>query len=113
MVHSTLIAELDTVEHVSEIAPSVQQAITDERLLAVLRRILGEDCWFGDDLVQSGVVYQDARPGRESGYTRIGWHSATRATDDQTTRRHLRGSYFAGAKPAPELENEFIKNAAR
>jgi ectoine hydroxylase-related dioxygenase (phytanoyl-CoA dioxygenase family) len=203
------------VEHVSELAPSVQQAITDERLLAVLRRILGEDCWFGDDLVQSGVVYQDARPGRESGYTRIGWHSdwqaspsrdfwpatsftlhidatspyngflrvvpgshlwatpapyrnvnniavpatarpsggrtmmtppfpmplafekvrgevavyaergdvllhdcylwhsATRATDDQATRRHLRGSYFAGAKPAPELENEFIKNAAR
>ena len=24
---------------------------------------------------QFGVVYQDARPGRESGYTRIGWHS--------------------------------------
>ena len=22
-----------------------------------------------------GVVYQDARPGRESSYTRIGWHS--------------------------------------
>ena len=203
------------VEHVSEIAPSVQQAITDERLLAVLRRILGEDCWFGGDRVQSGVVYQDARPGRESGYTRIGWHSdwqaspsrdfwpatsftfhidatspyngflrvvpgshlwatpapyrnvnniavpatarpsggrtmmappfpmplafekirgevavyaergdvllhdcylwhsATRATDDHAARRHLRGSYFGGAKPAPDLENEFIKNAAR
>ena len=202
------------VEHVSEIAPSVQQAITDERLLAILKRILGEDCWFGD-VVQSGVVYQDARPGRESGYTRIGWHSdwqaspsrdfwpatsftlhidatspyngflrvvpgshlwatpapyrnvnnipvpatarpsggrtmapppfpmplafekirgevavyaergdvllhdcylwhsATRATDDHAARRHLRGSYFGGAKPAPELENEFIKNAAR
>jgi ectoine hydroxylase-related dioxygenase (phytanoyl-CoA dioxygenase family) len=203
------------VEHVSEIAPSVQRAITDERLLVILRRLLGEDCWFGDDPVQSGVVYQDARPGKESGYTRIGWHSdwqaspsrdfwpatsftfhidatspyngflrvvpgshlwatpapyrnvnnvpvpatarptggrtameppfpmplafekvrgevavyaergdvllhdcylwhsATRATDDNGTRRHLRGSYFGGAKPAPGLETEFIKNAAR
>jgi Phytanoyl-CoA dioxygenase (PhyH) len=203
------------VEHVSEIAPSVQQAVTDERLLVILRRLLGPDCWFGDDPVQSGVVYQDARPGKDSGYTRIGWHSdwqaspsrdfwpatsftlhsdatspyngflrvvpgshlwatpapyrnvnnvpvpatarpaggrtmveppfpmplafekvrgevavyaergdvllhdcylwhsATRATDDSGTRRHLRGSYFGGAKPAPGLETEFIKNAAR
>lgn len=202
------------VEHVTEVAPSVHRAVTDERLLTVLREILGEDCWQGDT-VQSGVVYQDARPGRESGYTRIGWHSdwqaspsmdiwpatsftfhidetspyngflrvvpgshlwatpapyrnvnniaipdtarpaggrtlmkppfpmpltfekirgevavyaergdvllhdcylwhsATRATDDHATRRHLRGSYFAGTRPASDQPSEFIKNAAR
>jgi hypothetical protein len=202
------------VEHVTEVAPSVHEAVTDEKLLGILKQLLGDDLWFGD-IVQSGVVYQDARPGRESGYTRIGWHSdwqaspsmdiwpatsftlhidetspcngflrvvpgshlwatpapyrnvnniavpdtarpaggrtltpppfpmplafekvrgevavyaergdvllhdcylwhsATRATDDHATRRHLRGSYFAGAKPTPEHESEFIKNAAR
>ena len=26
------------------------------------------------------------------------WHSAARATDDETTRRHVRGSYFSGDK---------------
>lgn len=202
------------VEHVTELAASVHEAVTDERLLSILRQLLGDDLWFGD-FVQSGVVYQDARPGRESGYTRIGWHSdwqaspsmniwpatsftlhidatsphngflrvvpgshlwatpapyenvndvavpdtaspaggrtqapppfpmpltfekvrgeigvyaergdvllhdcylwhsASRATDDHATRRHLRGSYFAGIKPLPEHESEFIKNAAR
>ncbi|HET9170906.1 MAG TPA: phytanoyl-CoA dioxygenase family protein [Actinospica sp.] len=202
------------VEHVTEIAPSVHEAVTDERLLTILRDLLGGEIWFGGD-VQSGVVYQDARPGRESGYTRIGWHSdwqaspsmdiwpatsvtlhidetspcngflrvvpgshlwatpapyrnvnnvevpdtarpsggrtlapppfpmplafekirgeiavyaergdvllhdcylwhsATRATDDRATRRHLRGSYFAGVRPASDAQGEFIKNAAR
>ena len=203
------------VEHVTEIAPSVDEAVTDERLMTILRGLLGEDLWWGGGAVQSGMVYQDARPGRESGYTRIGWHSdwqaspsmdiwpatsitlhidatspyngflrvvpgshlwatpapykninniavpdtarpsggrtlapppfpmpltfekirgevavyaergdvllhdcylwhsATRATDDHAARRHLRGSYFAGTKPAPDQESEFIKNAAR
>lgn len=202
------------VEHVTEVAPSVHEAVNDERLLTILRALLGEDIWFGGD-VQSGVVYQDARPGRESGYTRIGWHSdwqaspsmdiwpatsitlhidgtsphngflrvvpgshlwatpapyknvnniavpdtarpsggrtlapppfpmpltfekvrgevavyaergdvllhdcylwhsATRATDDRATRRHLRGSYFAGVRPTSGQQSEFIKNAAR
>lgn len=35
--------------------------------------------WIGDHWLRErsgfGVVYQDARPGRESSYTRIGWHS--------------------------------------
>ena len=208
------VAFANYVEHVSELAPSVHASVNDERLLAMLRALLGENIWFGGD-VQSGIVYQDARPGRESGYTRIGWHSdwqaspsmdiwpatsitlhldatspyngflrvvpgshlwatpapyrninnvavpgtarpaggrtlapppfpmplafekvrgevavyaergdvllhdcylwhaATRATDDHAARRHLRGSYFAGAKPRPGLESEFIKNAAR
>jgi ectoine hydroxylase-related dioxygenase (phytanoyl-CoA dioxygenase family) len=41
------------------------------------------------------------------------WHSATRATDDQALRRHLRGSYFAGTRPTVDQQSEFIKNAAR
>ena len=40
------------------------------------------------------------------------WHSAARATDDDSRRRHVRGGYFGGTKPAAGVE-EFIKNAAR
>ena len=39
-----------------------------------LTRALGSDFWFQES-TRFGVVYQDARPGRESAYTRIGWHS--------------------------------------
>ncbi len=62
------------VEHVEELSPAVWAAWTDPVLVAVLRRLLGGEVWAlaGSG---SGVVYQDARPGRESGYTRIGWHS--------------------------------------
>ena len=42
--------------------------------MGVVRRILGPDCWLLDDQ-RFGFVYQDARPGRESAYTRIGWHA--------------------------------------
>ncbi|WP_019930313.1 phytanoyl-CoA dioxygenase family protein [Nocardia sp. BMG111209] len=202
------------VEHVTELSPAVQRAVTDTRLVAMIRQLLGTDIRLGTGR-SAGIVYQDARPGRESGYTRIGWHSdwqsapsldiwpataftihidatspqngflrvvpgsqlwatpapyrninnvevpatarpaggrtatpppfpmplgfekvrgeipvyaergdvllhdaylwhsAARATDDDTTRRHVRGGYFTGAEPAPELAEEFIKNAAR
>ncbi|CAN5728949.1 hypothetical protein BH10ACT1_BH10ACT1_24930 [soil metagenome] len=37
------------------------------------------DGWIGDHWLRErsgfGVVYQDARPGKESSYTRIGWHA--------------------------------------
>ena len=39
-------------------------------------------------------------------------HSTARATDDVTTRRHVRGSWFGGDRGQSEL-HEFIKNAAR
>lgn len=61
------------VEHVQELSPAVAEAVQLPALLSVLHRLLGPGCWLRDGL--SGVVYQDARPGRESGYTRIGWHS--------------------------------------
>lgn len=41
------------------------------------------------------------------------WHSAARATDDATRRRHVRGSWFAGTVPAHLGEGDFVKNAAR
>ena len=62
------------VEFVNELSPAVVDATTHPNLLAPLRRLLGEDCWVRD-ASQFGIVYQDARPGKESGYTRIGWHS--------------------------------------
>lgn len=62
------------VEHVNELSPAVREAATHPVLVAVLRRLLGERAWLRDSS-QFGVVYQDARPGKESGYSRIGWHS--------------------------------------
>jgi hypothetical protein len=41
------------------------------------------------------------------------WHSAARATDDSTTRRHVRGSWFAGERPPADEPSVFVKNAAR
>ena len=40
------------------------------------------------------------------------WHSAARATAEDTTRRHVRGGYFAGDR-ANEGVEQFLKNAAR
>ncbi len=40
----------------------------------LLRRWLGPTCWSAES-ERFGYVYQDARPGKESSYTRIGWHS--------------------------------------
>ncbi len=62
------------VEYVNELSPAVLEAVTDTRLIAALERLLGPDCWLNDGH-RFGVVYQDARPGRESGYSRIGWHA--------------------------------------
>ena len=43
-------------------------------LVAAAHRLLGEGAWLLD-YEQFGVVYQDARPGPGSGYSRIGWHT--------------------------------------
>ncbi|HEY5109689.1 MAG TPA: phytanoyl-CoA dioxygenase family protein [Acidimicrobiales bacterium] len=43
-------------------------------LVEVNRRLLGPDAWLLD-YEQFGIVYQDARPGPRSGYSRIGWHT--------------------------------------
>ncbi|MDQ1484646.1 MAG: hypothetical protein QOJ62_339 [Actinomycetota bacterium] len=62
------------VEYVNEISPAVDEGATHPALVAIMRRLLGNGCWL-NDRNRFGVVYQDARPGRESGYSRIGWHS--------------------------------------
>lgn len=62
------------VEFVNELSPAVTEATRHPLLLAALHRVLSPDAWVRDSN-QFGVVFQDARPGRESGYSRIGWHS--------------------------------------
>ena len=62
------------VEYVNELSPTVREAAAHPELTAVLTELLGAGCWLNDDS-RFGIVYQDARPGRESGYSRIGWHS--------------------------------------
>lgn len=62
------------IEYAEALCPSVAEAAADPVLVAAIHRLIsptGTDCW----LNTQGVVYQDARPGHESGYTRIGWHS--------------------------------------
>jgi hypothetical protein len=59
------------VEHVEELAPSLPVALGLPALRTLVGEILGEEYWDN----ANGVVYQDARPGRESGYSRIGWHA--------------------------------------
>lgn len=67
------------VQQVQELSPAVRSAATHPVLVAVIHRLLGEAAWLGGPGAQ-GVVYQDARPGKESGYTRIGWHSDWQAS---------------------------------
>ena len=67
------------VEFVNELAPAVRAALADERLLAAVRATIGDSAWLRES-DGFGVVYQDARPGRESGYSRIGWHSDWQAS---------------------------------
>jgi hypothetical protein len=62
------------VEYVNEVSPAVTEAATHPFLAGVMADLLGPGCWFNASR-RFGVVYQDARPGKESGYTRIGWHA--------------------------------------
>lgn len=58
----------------TECSPVAAEAVNRPELVAVARQLLGEDAWLLD-YERFGVVYQDARPGEHSGYSRIGWHS--------------------------------------
>ena len=70
------------VQFFTEIAPVTRGAVLHPVLVAAMQRLLGPDCWLLEQR-RSGVVYQDARPGRESGYTRIGWHSDWQSAPSQ------------------------------
>jgi ectoine hydroxylase-related dioxygenase (phytanoyl-CoA dioxygenase family) len=61
------------VLHIEDLSPAVRSAVEDPRLVSLMARWLGSEAWVEHN--RFGVVYQDARPGRESSYTRIGWHS--------------------------------------
>jgi ectoine hydroxylase-related dioxygenase (phytanoyl-CoA dioxygenase family) len=60
--------------HITEVSPLVREAVVHPGLVALAARALGEKAWLLED-DRFGVVYQDARPGEGSGYSRIGWHS--------------------------------------
>jgi hypothetical protein len=74
--HVDSVNHVNYVAHVTEIEPAVRDAVHHPALDQLARRILG-DCWLLEGMPNDpfGVVFQDARPGRESRYTRIGWHS--------------------------------------
>lgn len=66
------------VKGVTELSAVADAAFRHPVLVELMRRCFGgvEPWMFSAARSQRfGVVYQDARPGRESGYTRIGWHS--------------------------------------
>lgn len=62
------------VTHVTECSAMTDAAVHRPEIMAVIERLLGPDAWLLD-YERFGVVYQDARPGPTSGYSRIGWHS--------------------------------------
>ena len=63
--------------YVCEITPvsaRARAAVMHPVVVDAVQRLLGPSAWLLED-DRFGVVYQDARPGERSGYSRIGWHS--------------------------------------
>jgi ectoine hydroxylase-related dioxygenase (phytanoyl-CoA dioxygenase family) len=60
--------------HLTEVSAVADEAVRHAALVDAMYRLLGPDAWLLDD-DRFGVVYQDARPGPGSAYSRIGWHS--------------------------------------
>jgi len=60
--------------HLTEVSTIARTATRHPAIIEVMARLLGEQAWVLED-DRFGVVYQDARPGAGSGYSRIGWHS--------------------------------------
>ncbi len=58
----------------TEASPAATRLVRHPVLVGAAHRLLGEQAWLLD-YEQFGVVYQDARPGPGSGYSRIGWHT--------------------------------------
>ena len=62
------------VQYITEIAPVTRACAYHPAGLELVSRWLSPQAYMSEHS-RFGVVYQDARPGRESGYARIGWHS--------------------------------------
>ena len=60
--------------HITQVSELADRAARAEPLVAVMSRVIGDHAWLLD-YERFGVVYQDARPGKETYYSRIGWHS--------------------------------------
>lgn len=60
--------------HVTEVSSPARDAVLRPDVVAVAHHLLHDGAWLLED-DRFGVVYQDARPGERSGYSRIGWHS--------------------------------------
>jgi hypothetical protein len=63
--------------YVCEITPvsaSARAAVLHPVIVDTVQQLIGPDAWLLET-DRFGVVYQDARPGEGSGYSRIGWHS--------------------------------------
>jgi ectoine hydroxylase-related dioxygenase (phytanoyl-CoA dioxygenase family) len=60
--------------HLTEVSPTARHAVRHAAIVDMMERLLGPQVWLLED-DRFGVVFQDARPGAESGYSRIGWHS--------------------------------------
>lgn len=65
------------VTHLGELAPGVLALLDQPVVRGLISGWLGPRHWLmtGTAGGAFGIVHQDARPGRESSYTRIGWHS--------------------------------------
>jgi hypothetical protein len=62
------------VTHITELSDTARRIIHGDLIRDLIGRWLGPACWSAES-ERFGYVYQDARPGKESSYTRIGWHS--------------------------------------
>jgi hypothetical protein len=60
--------------HVTEVSELARTAVLHPMVVETATRLLGPQAWLLED-DRFGIVYQDARPGERSGYSRIGWHS--------------------------------------
>jgi Phytanoyl-CoA dioxygenase (PhyH) len=60
--------------HVTEVSARVRELLYHDVIVDAALELLGPGAWMLED-DRFGVVYQDARPGPRSGYSRIGWHS--------------------------------------
>ena len=60
--------------NLTSVSPLARAAVLHPVLKAAMDQVLGPVRYLVED-ERFGVVYQDARPGKESAYTRIGWHA--------------------------------------